>query len=160
MEYVPSAPETSKVPIAPMGKLLTHFARLSACTPAADASVNYSLMYVPQRRPVNSPFSLRLPRLTFCSFCSLFAGRWCRRLGRHSVNRELPDLLQHSYCPCARSSSKVPIAPMGDSLFAHCLQGGGVYIDSGAVTITSSSIYGNTAFQVRAHVQDFPSPRC
>ena len=47
------------------------------------------------------------------SRCLLFAGRWCRCLRRwHSVNRELPDLLQHS-CLCAHSSSKVPIAPMG-----------------------------------------------
>ena len=57
-------------------------------------------------------------KLTFCSF---FAGRWClcQRWclcrGWHSVNRELPDLLQHS-CLCARSSSKVPIAPMGKLL--------------------------------------------
>jgi hypothetical protein len=33
------------------------------------------------------------------------------------------------------------------------LQGGGVYVSSGTVTITSSSIYGNTADFVRAHVQ-------
>ena len=59
------------------------------------------------------------------------------------------------------SCSKVPIAPMGDSCFAHCLQGGGVYVSSGTVTITSSSITGNTAnYDVRAHVQKFPSPRC
>ena len=48
---------------------------------------------------------------------------------------------------------------MGDSRFACCLQGGGVYVGSGTVTITSSSIYGNTAYYVRAHVQKFPSPR-
>ena len=29
---------------------------------------------------------------------------------------------------------------------ARCLQGGGVYVNSGTVTITSSSIHGNTAF--------------
>jgi hypothetical protein len=49
---------------------------------------------------------------------------------------------------------------MGDSTF--CLlfaQGGGVYVGSGTVTITSSSIYGNTAVNVRAHVQKFPLPR-
>jgi hypothetical protein len=54
---------------------------------------------------------------------------------------------------------KLPIAPMGDSCFAHCLQGGGVYVQSGTVMITSSSITGNTAYYVRAHVQKFPSPR-
>jgi hypothetical protein len=97
-------------------------------------------------------------KLTFCSF---FAGRWCRCQGWHSVNRELPDLLQHS-CLCARSSSKVPIAPMGDSPFARCLQGGGVYVGVGTVAITvaisSCTISENTASGVRAHAQNFPSP--
>ena len=96
------------------------------------------------------------------TICSLFAGRrcLCRGRHRHSVNRELPDLLQHSRL-CARSSSKVPIAPIGDSnpRFACCLQGGGVYVSSGTVTITSSSITGNTAYYVCAHVLKFPSPQ-
>ena len=48
---------------------------------------------------------------------------------------------------------------MGDSRVACCLQGGGVYVQYPTVTITSSSIYGNTAYAVRAHVQSFPSPR-
>jgi hypothetical protein len=60
---------------------------------------------------------------------------------------------------CASQISEVPMAPMGDSCFAHCLQGGGVYVQSGTVMITSSSITGNTAYYVRAHVQKFPSPR-
>ena len=47
---------------------------------------------------------------------------------------------------------------MGDSRFACCLQGGGVYVSSGTVTITSSTISGNTANYVRAHAQNFPSP--
>ena len=44
---------------------------------------------------------------------------------------------------------------------ARCLQGGGVYVsNSGTVTITSSSIHGNTAFNyVRAHVQKIPLSR-
>ena len=49
---------------------------------------------------------------------------------------------------------------MGDSRVACCLQGGGVYVSSGTVTITSSSIYGNTAKGVRAHIHYFPSPPC
>ena len=59
--------------------------------------------------------------------------------------------------------SKVPIAPMG---FSHvlrvCLQGGGVFISSassGTVTFSSCTITGNTAGYVRAHAQNFPSPR-
>ena len=47
---------------------------------------------------------------------------------------------------------------MGDSRFAHCLQGGGVNSDSGTVTITSSSISGNRAPNVRARVQKFSFP--
>ena len=54
---------------------------------------------------------------------------------------------------------EIPLARMGDSRVACCLQGGGVYVSSGTFTITSSSIYGNTASYVRAHVQSFPSPR-
>ncbi|KOO53332.1 hypothetical protein Ctob_016402 [Chrysochromulina tobinii] len=38
-------------------------------------------------------------------FSSFMMGRWCHSLGRHSVNCELPDLLQHSYSR-AHSSSK------------------------------------------------------
>jgi hypothetical protein len=54
---------------------------------------------------------------------------------------------------------KISHRPQGDSSFAPCLQGGGVLVNSGTVTITSSSISGNTAAYVRAHVQKFPSPR-
>jgi hypothetical protein len=101
--------------------------------------------------------------------CLLSAGRrclcrfWLSGTGHDNV---FLDLWEYSY-NCARSCSKVPIAPMGrcpipmgDSHVACCLQGGGVYIDhSGRVTITSSSIYGNTANVVRAHIYNFPSPR-
>ena len=41
---------------------------------------------------------------------------------------------------------------MGDSRFARCLQGGGVYIEYGTVAISSCTISGNTAEHVRAHV--------
>jgi len=47
--------------------------------------------------------------------------------------------------------------PMGDSRFACCLQGGGVFVGDGSVTIDSCTISGNAA--VRAHVQKFASPR-
>ncbi len=50
------------------------------------------------------------------TFCLLFAGRRCQRPGWHSVNRELPDLLQHRFRCARRSCSKVPIAPMGKLL--------------------------------------------
>jgi hypothetical protein len=85
------------------------------------------------------------------AFCSLFAGWWCRCPWRHSVNREFPDLLQHSL-HCARSSSKVCIAPMGDPSFARCLQGGGVMVWGGTVSIVNSQIYSDTATYVLADV--------
>ena len=48
----------------------------------------------------------------------------------------------------------------GDSHFARCLQGGGVFVGSGVsvVIISSCTISGNTAKRVRAHAQNFPSP--
>ena len=46
--------------------------------------------------------------------------------------------------------------PHGRRRFARCLQGGGVYVSSGTVTISSCTISGNTASYVRAHVQNFP----
>jgi hypothetical protein len=92
--------------------------------------------------------------------CVLLAGWRCLCLFRHGHDNVFLDLREYSW-RCARSRSKFPIAPMGNSCFAHCLQGGGVHVSSNtrAVTITSSSIYGNTAQYVRAHVQKFPSPR-
>jgi hypothetical protein len=47
---------------------------------------------------------------------------------------------------------------MGDSRFARCLQGGGVAVWGGTVSIVNSQIYNNTASYVRAHVQKIPSP--
>jgi hypothetical protein len=54
---------------------------------------------------------------------------------------------------------KVPIAPMGNSRFARCLQGGGVAVFGGTVTISSCTISGNTAQNVRAHPLKFPMPQ-
>ncbi len=133
-----------------------------------------------------------------CLFCSLLAGRWCRSLRRHSDHLIVQHQWEHS-TNCARSSSKVPNAPMGKLLtrlpqltlaqlrptlrsttvgtcrrdlgnfpsppwethvllVACGLQGGGVFFQDGTVTITSSSIYGNTAPEVR--VLMFKSSQC
>ncbi len=53
---------------------------------------------------------------------------------------------------------------MGDSRFARCLQGGGVYVDGvygdgGTVTISLCTISGNRAILVRADFRNFTSPR-
>jgi len=58
---------------------------------------------------------------------------------------------------CATKPLKMSHRPMGDSSFARCLQGGGVYVGGGTVAISSCNITGITA--VRAHAQKFPSPR-
>jgi len=129
----------SKFPIAPMGKLLTGLHRLSLA----------------QLRPTL--------RSTTASTC-----RRDLQLS-HRPNGKIADMLALTRLRSAqlhlatyawpRPYPNYPNAPMGDSCFAHCLQGGGVYVSSGTVTITSSSITGNTALYVRAHVQKFPSPR-
>ena len=91
------------------------------------------------------------------TLCSLFAGRRYSCRWRHSGHLIVHHQWEHS-CICARS--KVPIAPMGDSHFARCLQGGGVFVDGGgSVTFDSCNITGNTAQVVRACAQNFPSPR-
>ena len=90
----------------------------------------------------------------------VFTGGRCLCLFRHRHNDVLLDHRQHSFWTGACSCSKLPIAPMG---FSHvlriCLQGGGVYISSGTVSFSSCTITGNTAAYVRAHAQNFPSPR-
>jgi hypothetical protein len=48
---------------------------------------------------------------------------------------------------------------VGDSRFAPCLQGGGVVVFGGTVAISSCTISGNIADNVRAHVRKFPPPR-
>jgi hypothetical protein len=136
------------LPIAPMGKSLT-------CLPSRFHNCERfgQLQWVRATETLKT--SLRPDgRLTFCS---LFAGRRCCRLGWHSDHLIVHDQWEHRKRG-AHSCSKFPIAPMGDSCFAHCLQGGGVSVYSGTVTITSSSIYGNTASAVRDQVQKFPSP--
>jgi hypothetical protein len=59
----------------------------------------------------------------------------------------------------ASHACKLPIAPMGNSRFARCLQGGGVVVFGGTVSIVNSQIYSNTAGDVRARLQKFPMPR-
>jgi hypothetical protein len=69
------------------------------------------------------------------------------------------NLVLPGTCTCQPRLCKMPIAPMGDSRFARCLQGGGVYVYGGTVSIVNSQIYSNTASIVRADVQNFPSPQ-
>ena len=93
-------------------------------------------------------------------FCAWLAGRRCVHQQWHGELLIVHHHGQHSLL-CACSRSKVPMAPMGFShVLCLCLQGGGVFVNSGtAVTFSSCTITGNTAGNVRAHAQNFPSPR-
>ena len=55
---------------------------------------------------------------------------------------------------------EIPHRPVGIFTYVSrlCLQGGGVYVQGGTVTLSSCTITGNTATSVRAHAQNFPSP--
>jgi len=48
--------------------------------------------------------------------------------------------------------------PHGRLSLARCLQGGGVFVNGGTVTLSSCTISGNTADLVRTHLQKFPRP--
>ena len=48
---------------------------------------------------------------------------------------------------------------MGDSHFARCLQGGGVWVQGGSVTFDSCTITDNFAPSVRAHACKLPIAR-
>ena len=127
---------------SPDGKVADVLAPTHACT-TANASVNYRIMHVPQRRckvPV-APMGKCLADMPNSTLAV--------RLGSNLV---LPGI-----CMC--HACKMPIAPMGNSCFARCLQGGGISAYGGTVAISSCTISGNTAAYVRAHVQKFPWPR-
>ena len=65
---------------------------------------------------------------------------------------------QLQWVRAAETYCEFPIAPMGIShILRVCLQGGGVFVNSGTVTFSSCTITGNTAAGVRAHAQIFPS---
>ena len=127
----------------PDGKSADVLASTLVCTTVTDASVNYSL-YVPQR-PQNFP----LPRWDFHMF------RACACDSHLSIRI---DVWFYQGNVRASHACKLPIVPMGDSRFARCLQGGGVFVRAGTVAISSCTISGNTVSSVRAHVQNFPSP--
>jgi hypothetical protein len=71
-------------------------------------------------------------------------GKLLTRLPRLTLAQLRPTLRSTTGGTCHRDL-EVPIAPMGDSRFARCLQGGGVYVGGGTVSIVNSQIYSNTA---------------
>ena len=67
-----------------------------------------------------------------------------------------------NYRRCVQQRLKTSHRPDGIFTYSYvsrlCLQGGGVFVNGGTVTLSSCTITGNTAISVRAHAQNFPSP--
>ena len=126
---------------------LTH-----ACT-TANASVNYR-MYVPQR-PSNVPIA-PMGKLLTCLLRLACTTAADAPVNSSVVISDVYVLQRPEMFPSPRWEN---CAPMGDSRIARCLQGGGVSVWGGTVSIVNSQIYSNTATAcVRAHLQKFPSP--
>ena len=90
----------------------------------------------------------------------VFTGRRCLCLFRHRHNDVLLDHRQHSFWIGACSCGNFPSPRWDFHMFeCLCLQGGGAYVYGGTVSFSSCTITGNTADYVRAHAQNFPSPR-
>jgi hypothetical protein len=158
----------------PDGKIADTLTSTHACTTAADALVKYR-MYVPQR-PSMFPIAPMGRWLTcpnrLSSIRDMYVPATPAKL--HRPDGKVADVLAPTHvCTTAADApvnytsrlyvpqrpSMFPIAPMGDSRFARCLQGGGVYVNGGSVSVVNSQIYSNTALFVRTHLQKFPSPR-
>jgi hypothetical protein len=117
------------------------------------AASNYSLMYV-----LSAPETSKVPIARWETHVLLVV---CRAAVSGSRMAEWPSHCapsvgtQLAVCVLMLKSSH---RPMGNSRFALCLQGGGVAVYGGTVTISSCTISGNTATGVRAHTQHLPSP--
>ncbi len=121
-----------------------------ACTTAADALFKFRIhMYVPLRHEI-----FPLPRL-------YPDGKVADVLAPTHTCTTATALVNYTVGECCRDLAMFPSPPhgrLGDSRFARCLQGGGVFVRRGTVTISSCTISGNQA-SVRAHVLKFPSSR-
>ena len=141
-----------KFPIAPVGRWLTCPNRLSSFNSDRYLVLSGTCTCQPHLLTSHRPDGI------FTCFALVLAGRRCLHQQWHGELLIVHHHGQHSLrCTCSRS--KVPIAPMGDSYFACCLQGGGVVVYSGTVTFSLCTITGNSAGNVCAHAQKFPSPR-
>ena len=165
MEYVPSEPETSILPIAPMGRLLTCLPRFSLAhlrltllsTTGGTCCRDLKLLHRP--KVPNAPMGY------FTFLALVLAGRRCSHRRWHGGLLIMHHHRQHSFF-CACSRSKFPIAPMGKCLapmgFSHvlrlCLQGGGVFVESGTVSFLLCTITGNSATYVRAQLKTSHRP--
>jgi hypothetical protein len=147
--------DNAKFPSPPM-EISRLFARCRAAV-----SVSYQAAPSRLRLPQSTGIELELCVLMFKS--------------SHGPDGEMADVLAPTHaCTTANAlvnysgcmpqrPCKFPIAPMGDSRVARCMQGGGVAVShdhyGGTVVISSSTISGNSAGNVCAHAQKFPSSR-
>ena len=141
-----------KISHSPDGKNAHALVLILTCTTAANASVIFS-MYVPQRtlKTSHRPDG----RLTFLLVVCRGAVFVSMEAQSHSsIAKCIPTKLHM----CGDSCSKVPLSLMGNSRFARCLQGGGVWVQGGTVAISSCTISGNTAENVRAQAQSSHRP--
>ena len=140
------APSSSKVPNAPMGKCLVDMC-ISALIFMMGAASNYSIQYM-----LSAPETSKVPIAPI--------GKWLtcpNRLSSFNWDRSLV-LPGRSTCQPRLQTSHRPDGIF--TSFALCLQGGGVFVQSGTVTISSCTISGNTArSSVRVHAQEFPLPQ-
>ena len=101
MEYVPSAPESSKVPIAPMGKLLTRLPRLTLAQLRTLRSSTGCTCCRDLAKFPSPPWETHV--------LLVFTGRRCLCLFRHRHNDVLLDHRQHSFwigaCSCGNFPS-------------------------------------------------------
>jgi hypothetical protein len=111
-----------------------------------------------------SPFWI-LTCFAFCACCRVAVSML--KVAQWPSHRAPSMGTQLAMCVLMFKSSHRPDGKIADVLAltlactTRCLQGGGVYVGFGTVTITSSSITGNTAYgYVRAHVQEFPLSPC
>jgi len=81
------------------------------------------------------------------TFCSLLTGRWCRSLRRHSDHLIVHHKLEHSF-NCARSSSRVPNAPLGELL--TCLPR--------LLLAQLRTLWSTTGGECCRNLENFPSP--
>ena len=133
---------TLKISHRPDGKMADVLASTPASTTAADAPVNYR-MYVPQR-PSMFPIAPM--------------GKWLTCLPRLSLAQLRPTLRSTTDGTCHRD---LEFSHRSDGRLTFCslfVQGGGVSVESGTVSIVNSQVYSNQATNVRARLQKFPLP--